>query len=872
MTNQPQPSKGRAGAPPRQTVGVDSAADLHPGSAEDRAKEASRALAQRLATPEGARAARLSQREGTLRLPEPALPLPAPPIPAPPLPAPPLPATRAEPASTDQPLALQLVPLEAPRPPRPARPISIWQPRGEGAGLVFVRPDPLPLGDHFAARRELRPKAAPLPLRVCLFGESAAAGYLYAPHLTPAGVLEAQLRAVAGEDAVEVIDLARTNETLSSMVATLESAVQIQPDVLVLFAGNNWNLLETPEVSPYAPSVTARQRYAAAWRAAGPAGPVALAAERLRDAAAAAFERVALIAHAIGVPVILVVPEASLDGWESRQPVAWLPAGGPGGAVRPLGESSGAVGPRRGPAAAVRPHGGPPPIARWYRLLARARRHLERGARTAAARAAEAMRGLDGGANPTSWRLLASARAGVGDERAATAAARAEIDAAAYPALAFLGAPQATTLAQDLVRQAANRHGFACVDLPAVFAAHTGSPLPGRRLFLDYCHLTAEGIEVAMAAVACEALRLAGMEAGAAEPESQSRRSGAGTVGSSTAGAAAAAGELGWRELLRRLPPLRVPAPVEAVARLGAAVHGAHRLLAVGPKVPLLEAWCDAALDASPGIESAMRDLLAARAAPLPAVLTPAQRRNLASDVRLGLPHGWRWDHVDADLTEAIVSSLERHGRPEARAEADALLLAGRGIRPTGTDLLDPAYPLWEPLERFYPEVMSFEDLPRPATLRAPWPETSLCLICAAGSDATLEVTARLPLLLSPTPGQPFGPAEDGPPPHGNSPEAPPPHGSGQAAFRHRRGIVRVSVNGHLAAALPLRETWKRSMVRVPGNLLRQGRNRLTFHWPFPAVSGDAAVAAALARLDEGIAADLHPVFGEIYSVVARRQ
>ena len=805
-------------------------------SATSPAKEASRALAQRLATPEGVRAARLSQREGTLRLPEPALPLPALP-----LPAPPLPATAVEAAGADQPLASQLVPPEAPRPPRPARPISIWQPRGEGAGLVFVRPQPLPLGDHFAARLELRPKRAPLPLRVCLFGESAAAGYLYAPHLTPAGVLEAQLLAVAGEGAAEVIDLARTNETLSSMVATLESAVQIQPDVLVLFAGNNWNLLETPEVSPYAPSVTARQSYAAAWRAAGPAGPVALAAERLREVAATAFERVALIARAIGVPVILVVPEVSLAGWESRQPVGWLPAVGPAGAVRPLAGSAAAVRPLGEPEEEICPPGGPPSIARWYRLLARARRHLEHGAWTAVARAAKAMRGLDGGANPTSWRLLANARLGAGDERAAAAAARAEVDAAAYPTLACLGAPQATTLAQGLVRQAANRHGFACVDLPEVFAAHTGSPLPGRRLFLDYCHLTAEGIAVAMAAVACEALRLAGMDAG----------------------------ELGWRELLRRLPPLRVPAPVEAVARLGAAVHGAHRLLAVGPKVPLLEAWCDAALDASPGIESAMRDLLAARAAPLPAVLTPAQRRNLASEVRLGLPHGWRWDHVDADLIEAIVSSLERHGFPEARAEADALLLAGRGIRPTGTDLLDPAYPLWEPLERFYPEVMSFEDLPSPATLRAPWPETSLCLICAAGRDATLEVTARLPLLLSPTPGEPFEPAEDGPPPYGHSLDASPPRGTSRASFHHRRGIVRLSVNGHLAASLPLRESWSRSMIRVPGNLLRRGRNRLTVHWPFPTAPGDAAVAAALARLDEGIAADLHPVFGEMWSVVA---
>lgn len=791
------------------------------------ARDASRELARQLATPEGARTMRALQRAGTLRLPEPALRLPPEPRAfaggesresGSPRPAP----DAAAGARGSGGAAWRLLP----------RPISIWQPQGGGADLVFVRPEPLPLGDHFAARREIRPKRAPLPLRVCLFGESAAAGYLYAPDLTPAGVLEGQLRAVAGDGAAEVVDLARTNETLGSLIATLESAVQIQPDVLVIFAGNNWNLLETPEVSPYAPSVAARQRFAEAWREGGPAGPVALAAGRLRGIVEAACERVARIARAIGVPVVVVVPEVSLAGWESRQPVAWLPAGDHGSPDRQRARRRSAVG----------ASGASGAIAEWYRLLAHGRRQLERGAWAAAARTAEAMLGLDGGSNPTSWRLLARARIGAGDERAAAGAARAEIDAAAYPTLACLGAPQATSLAHDLLRQAARRHGFACVDLPEVFAVHTGSPLPGRRLFLDYCHLTAEGIEVAMAAVACEVLRLAGMETGAGGAAQAA--AGAAAVRAAGFDRGAAAGELGWRELLRRLPPLRVPAHVEAVACLGAAVHGAHRLLAVGAKRPFLEAWCDAALDVSPGVESAMLDLVAARAAPLPAVLTAAQGRNLASQHRLGLPHGWRWDHVDAEVIEAIVASLERHGRAAARAEADALLLAHRGIRAAGTDLLDPPHSLWEPLERFYPDVMSFEDLPRPATLRSPWPETAFCLICGGGDDVTLEITARLPQPPSPTPGEP--------------------------AAARRRGTLRVLVNGSPAGSLPLREAWSRPVIRLPRHLLRRGRNHLSLHWPAPATPGDAAVAAALARLDEGIAADLHPVFGELYSVVAR--
>ena len=57
-----------------------------------------------------------------------------------------------------------------------------------------------------------------------------------------------------------------------------------------------------------------------------------------------------------------------------------------------------------------------------------------------------------------------------------------------------------------------------------------------------------------------------------------------------------------WRSLLPRLPAPISP-EAEAVARFGAAVHTAHRLLSTGSKRPILEHWCEAALDASPGIE-----------------------------------------------------------------------------------------------------------------------------------------------------------------------------------------------------------------------------------------------------------------------------
>lgn len=645
-------------------------------------------------------------------------------------------------------------------PPSPSRslpePISIWAPQEDG---TWVRPHPGPFGDHYATRKVLAKKTAELPLRVAFFGESAAAGYLYAPHLTPAQVLEGQLRAAIGRDDFEVIDLARTNETLPTLAATVRAALQIQPDMLVFFVGNNWNLLETPEVSPYAPSIRARLRFAEALRK-GLDGPLRLAEEELRQTAEGTFELIALIAGAVGIPVVVVVPEVNLADWETRQPVVSLP-----------GER----------------------IAEWHRLYRKAL-NAEPGE---AIRLAGRMRELDDGRCPTTWRLLARARMAMGDSDGAREACLAEVDSARYPTLAFLSAPQANTQSRELLREACRRyrrHNFTCVDLREVFAEHTGSALPGRRLFLDYCHLTREGIQVAMAAVTAEVLRLSGMT----EADED------------------------WRSLLARLPEPAVTPEVEATARLGAAVHSAHRLLSVGPKQEILEHWCRAALAVSPGVESAMLDLLEARCAPGPAVLTAAQQRNLASPYRLLLQHGWRWDHLDADLIEVLLRVLNRPAPPA--------LLENHGVRPEGIDLADPFYH-WEPLERFYPEVMDLEDLPKRGTFRAPWPESSFCLIVDRPREVRIELTARLPF--------------------------------------QEEGEVTPVVNGTRLKPLYLDEEWRKNDFTVPAALLHPGLNRLTLEWPLPEIDAEP-FELEIERLEVGIAADLHPVFGEVFSLIAR--
>ena len=691
----------------------------------DTRRKASAELAGLLGTPEGLRTARLLLSTGTVDSHAPSVPEPS--------------APSAEP-----------------------RPISIWRPTNDGGELVFERPAPLPLGDHYAARRRLCAAKPAGTRRLAFFGESVAAGYLYAPGLTPARVLETQLGQLDGH--WEVVDLARTNETLSGLAATVESSLQLDPDVLVIFAGNNWNLLETPQVSPWVPSVEARQRYAAALADGGPAGPARLALQELDRKASQTLDSIARVTSRAGVPIVLVVPEVNLADWESRQPAPWLPGGG---------------------------------TAQWYRYFADALKCLAAERWSAAIAFAHKMRELDGGHVGTTYRVLARAEIGRGRPADARWACQAEVDHTTYATLAFLDAPRATSQAQEILRRAVARHDWGLVDLPAVFG--DTEPLPGRRLFLDYCHLTSEGMRIAMAAVASEV-------------------------------AGRLLGSVVERQKLERID-VEIPSSVEATACFGAAIHSAHRLLTLDGERPILEHWCRRALEASPEVAQTMTDFVEARCSPTPAVLTAAQQRNLPSPHRLLLQHGWRWDFLDAELVETICRVLEDAGRP-VREDVTRLAVERLAAPDRPTDLSRPPW-LWEPLERFYPEVMEAADVHEWGLLRALWPRSSFCLVHSVGEDLTLELTARRP--------------------------------SG-------KGTATILVNGRQVGRGELGETWGRHRFRVARDQLRAGFNRVTVEWPPLAPVGDEALRRARRSLELGREAAIHPVFGEVAALVSSTQ
>ena len=445
----------------------------------------------------------------------------------------------------------------------------------------------------------LRPRKSALPHRICLLGESAAAGMFYSPRVTPARILARYLGEIEGPERFEVIDLTLTAQTDWGLLDVAVASLQLNPSLLVAFAGNNWvwSGLGPSLGFPAGGRLGDFQESAAVLEEHGVPGLKDLVERRVREQASRCIDFLARRAALAKVPLLWVVPEVNLPDVNPPHPVYWLAGDG---------------------------------TRLWYRGHERASRRLQRGQFAAAASEAERLIALDGGACAESHGLLAKAWWGLGRRELARAAFRAQVDAATWDRR-FRRASGVSSTVLAAIRAECRHHGVATVDLPEVFDQYCGSALPGRRMFLDHCHLTLEGMTVAMAAVATAVARALPRK-GKSVPD--------------------------WQDLARELPPPEVPAAVAGLAQLQAGLYNGNLNY---HNWELIEELFSKALETCPALRDAMQDYVLARAAPCSPWLTAACRRNSASPHKLDARVWRRWD-LGADVLERLCRVLVLHG------------------------------------------------------------------------------------------------------------------------------------------------------------------------------------------------------------------
>lgn len=633
--------------------------------------------------------------------------------------------------------------------------------------------------------------STPLPVRVCLIGESTAAGTFYAPHLTPAMVLEDQLREVTGARArasgssrpYEVIDLTNVDMTADGgkhdLVRVTIAALQLNPDLIVIFAGNNW----LTQMRPFASSSRDHLlRFAPAYREAGVRGIMESCERETASHHQGVVRNLAHIAAAAGIPTILVIPEVNHLDWERGLPVAWL-----------SGERT----------------------SQWHALYRQALALTKTGDGSdgdALAAIAERMIALDEGTCPISHRLLGNALVARRRLAEAREAYIREVDSAAWTAEAL---PGAGSTVREVLRNGAGHDGLARIDLPEIFAEHSAG-IPGRALFLDYCHLTLDGIKVAMAAVASQILRLT------AAPEEKAYE---------------------WRSLLRRLPDPRIHPARDAMAKFLAAMHALHWERRFDGPSPLAEYWCEAAVRSWDGMQDLMLEYVATRVPPATiSGLSVAEQRlfgrrhRLEDGSHLLDDEGRRLGRVNLDPAgiELIGSVLERSGY-STRQAINKMLVDQHAVG-ADVELVNPYYH-WTTMDHLTDrQRYSLTDTGY-GVYQAFWPASHFCFVSDTSRDAQLNVAARVPAIADASTGA-----------------------------MH----ATVSVNGHHVATLPIGHRWACHALNVAREGLRIGANKLTIHWPRLGPDGDAATRQIGERLGQGVPANLHPVFGELQSLVAR--
>jgi hypothetical protein len=465
--------------------------------------------------------------------------------------------------------------------------VGIWE-RNKNTGCFTRRLDMVQEWGWWANMGQIKPKGT--KKRVLMIGESVARGYFYDPQLTPTKTLETILRPQLGKNGVEVIDLARTGLEMEVKELAI-SALLLEPDVVVIFSGNNWGLSYSISMTdiPYIVSILHER---------GIPGLKHFYEEQLAEIIKDMVQTLASVYQTRNIPLIWIIPEFNLGDW--RDPITNAPH---------LHNDSN---------------------REWMTHWEGARAALKEGNIKLAMELAEKMVELDQKVCVTGLYILAECSLRQGDLDTARYYLECARDATIwYPSAGrwypSMYTPRPNSVVQKTLREEASKHKHEIVDLPMLFGEYLNGKLPDRGLFLDYCHLTSEGIRISMAAAASCVMRV--------------------LRGS----------DISWAALLHQSP--EPSSKVEAAAAFLAAVHNAHW----DQQYDLVHYYCLRALRLAPDIAQVMTRFIDIQSRRLPMLLSKASEE--IADLEWPSIHRYLFrfnnQRMDKLLLEAMVNSLK---------------------------------------------------------------------------------------------------------------------------------------------------------------------------------------------------------------------
>jgi len=540
--------------------------------------------------------------------------------------------------------------------------VGIWEAVDDAQGRSFVRVETGERWFFWANVQKIPPKGS--RRRIVLVGESVARGLLYDPQFNPALALQAMMNEACGPSEIEVIDLARTDLSQRPLKSLIDSALHLEPDALIVFSGNNWHPFGQATDDELLEMASAL-RGASSWRAIKELGESTLIVETKEI-----LKSLGKIVHGRRIPVVFVLPEFNLADWRTD-------CDGP-----PLLDSA--------------------DMAAWLDARDEAEELLKGQQWEKAEPLGRRLMELDEGTTPAGPNILAEVSQRRGDHVAARTFLELARDASIC--LPFPNSPRCFSVIQKTIREHAAAYGVTIVDLPRKLTRYLGGKPAGRSLFLDYCHLSLEGIKISMALTAETLLQRLNYSY---KP---------------------------WRELAQ--VDMRVGAKLEAEAHFLAAVHNANW----GQKIDIVRYHVRTALERDRDVARMMQLFLDFHVRPIPSSLCRsfAQLCDLGSIAAVNLLFNdlVNKKFLNTTLITAMVDELEKFGVP-TRATLESLIIKEQSVKNRRVNLVHSFYSTGSYARSLLDE--------RPEFYRATARNTTFPFVCDKPQRLNFALTVKVP-------------------------------------------------------------------------------------------------------------------------------
>lgn len=301
--------------------------------------------------------------------------------------------------------------------------------------------------------------------RIILLGESVARGFLLDPYLTPSMVIEKIFSENSLSDEFEILDLAETNIKMELLKERYLQCFSLHPDMIVFFAGNNWR-------SSLIEQLLKNKIYVAklikTLESSDTMHEVKLILEGFFEELIISFLTYIQHNNRRKIPILFVLPEYNLMNSRCSPGEQYF--------TKLTGDG----------------------MSKWISTFKATKEALAKSDYKTGEKLATLMIEIDP-SHPMGFELLADFKLLQNEYDEARKCLECARDTALFCRTG--STPRIFNVIRNALTERARTHDVHILDLSLVFKNYQNGRLPGKELFLDYCHLTETGINVASEAI-----------------------------------------------------------------------------------------------------------------------------------------------------------------------------------------------------------------------------------------------------------------------------------------------------------------------------------------------------------------------------------